>query len=732
MMFTLFGQIGQNADSVLLLYWIGMIICLAVLTGAIIIYLYYRKLLERLPDAVKWKNLEVMVNFLEGRKDELDREIRLQKEEIVKNTGVIDEVARAKQWMDDHQLTIEQLMGEITSMRSEYEKVGKLLQETADNLDVKRRELQELDSQLSAKKLQLGDFEEKMARKSELENTISMQEKRIAELDFVLKDIEQLKKNLEGAKDEYERLCREKNTVSAELQVLLLKKDEMSKDIASLNEQNKLLRQTLDRLEKEITDCKSKLDDLKNKIAESEPKLKGLEERSKRAEDLANQLNELRRDKERLSGEVGDLISSRDSKEKQIAHTFEKLSADLKVLQPPDLETRLEDLKRPVIDSTKEIKFRKDDIGESDWLNEFRRQLNSAGIIFPERTIKAFHTGLKIADISPLVVLAGISGTGKSLLPELYARVLGMHFLQISVQPRWDGPQDLFGFYNYMEHRFKATELSRLLWQMDKYNNPPQKANSPSAQLQNSMALVLLDEMNLARVEYYFSDMLSKLETKRTVNPEITAKRSNAEIEIEAGSLSQKEKNPRLFVGNNILFVGTMNEDESTQTLSDKVIDRANMLRFGKPASTDNKPNIDEIREKMQADALLKYDTWAKWQKQELKGNQKEIYDYLTKINTELGKVGRPFGHRVHQAIIKYIANYPGDSLSWKHAFADQIEMKIMPKLNGLELGSGVTDALKGQLESIVDSLQDQPLKDELNKVFDPSRPFFEWKGVSR
>jgi hypothetical protein len=128
----------------------------------------------------------------------------------------------------------------------------------------------------------------------------------------------------------------------------------------------------------------------------------------------------------------------------------------------------------------------------------------------------------------------------------------------------------------------------------------------------------------------------------------------------------------------------------------------------------------------------LKYDTWAKWQKPELKGNQQEIYDYLTKINTELGKVGRPFGHRVHQAIIKYIANYPVDSLSWKHAFADQIEMKIMPKLNGLELGSGVTDALKGQLESIVDALQDQQLKDELNKVFDPSKPFFEWKGVSR
>ena len=141
-------------------------------------------------------------------------------------------------------------------------------------------------------------------------------------------------------------------------------------------------------------------------------------------------------------------------------------------------------------------------VAEQRCLADFTNLLTEHGFVFNERLLRAFHTGLKCADSSPLVVLAGISGTGKSLLPELYAATLGMNFLPVAVQPRWDGPQDLFGFYNYMEGRYKATELSRLLWQFDRYNNPAANENTGYGTL--PMNLILLDEMNLARVEYYF------------------------------------------------------------------------------------------------------------------------------------------------------------------------------------------------------------------------------------
>src|SRR5262249_42718710 len=98
------------------------------------------------------------------------------------------------------------------------------------------------------------------------------------------------------------------------------------------------------------------------------------------------------------------------------------------------------------------------------------------------------------------------------------------------------------------------------------------------------MLLVLLDEMNLARIEYYFSEFLSKLEVRQSVgNPDDPAQRAPAEIEFEIGPRDTETASFRLWVGGNVLFVGTMNEDESTQTLSDKVLDRANVLRFGRP-----------------------------------------------------------------------------------------------------------------------------------------------------
>ena len=121
---------------------------------------------------------------------------------------------------------------------------------------------------------------------------------------------------------------------------------------------------------------------------------------------------------------------------------------------------------------------------------------------------------MKIGDISPLVVLAGISGTGKSELPRRYAEGMGLHFVILPVQPRWDSPQDLFGFYNYLEKRYKATELARAMVQFELYNQTlwPLPTNWDHSR-SDRMLLVLLDEMNLARVEYYFSEFLSRLET---------------------------------------------------------------------------------------------------------------------------------------------------------------------------------------------------------------------------
>jgi hypothetical protein len=91
----------------------------------------------------------------------------------------------------------------------------------------------------------------------------------------------------------------------------------------------------------------------------------------------------------------------------------------------------------------------------------------SSNLKYNDRTIRAFHTSLKINDISQMTVLAGVSGTGKSLLPRRYAEAMGLHFLQIAVEPRWDSPQDLLGFYNYVEKRYRSTDLARPIHRID-------------------------------------------------------------------------------------------------------------------------------------------------------------------------------------------------------------------------------------------------------------------------
>src|SRR3546814_6253098 len=91
------------------------------------------------------------------------------------------------------------------------------------------------------------------------------------------------------------------------------------------------------------------------------------------------------------------------------------------------------------------------------------------------------------------------------------------------------------------------------------------------------MLMVLLDEMNLARVEYYFSEFLSRLEGRPLDDGAASdADRRASEIDID---VSRKGQTKRVLAGQNVLFVGTMNEDESTLALSDKVLDRANVLR---------------------------------------------------------------------------------------------------------------------------------------------------------
>lgn len=147
---------------------------------------------------------------------------------------------------------------------------------------------------------------------------------------------------------------------------------------------------------------------------------------------------------------------------------------------------------------------------ELQWLDGISQSCIDYGLRFPRRILHAFHTALKTSEWSPITVLAGVSGTGKSELPRLYSHFGGINFLSLSVQPNWDSQESMLGFFNSIDNKFDAQPVLRLLAQSQKA-----KTEGYPHGLEDVISLILMDEMNLAHVELYFAEFLSKLELRR-------------------------------------------------------------------------------------------------------------------------------------------------------------------------------------------------------------------------
>jgi 5-methylcytosine-specific restriction endonuclease McrBC GTP-binding regulatory subunit McrB len=327
-----------------------------------------------------------------------------------------------------------------------------------------------------------------------------------------------------------------------------------------------------------------------------------------------------------------------------------------------------------------------------------------------------------VQDISALVILAGISGTGKSELPQRYADYIGAQKLTLAVQPRWDSPQDLQGFYNYIEKKYKPTDLMRGLYQYQ--HQPDGKRRDDDDPMKDRLVMVLLDEMNLARVEYYFSDFLSKLETRRS---------RTTYLDLDVGSLSILEQERRLAIPQQFLFVGTMNEDETTQSLSDKVLDRANVLTFGKPQQLKLREEASNNTSVPSVEGYVSYSQFQGWMRKPDPDSEivSKLRGYLDRANAIMNELGHPFAHRVYQAIARYVVNYPGvegNEAAFNAALADQFGQKLLPKLRGLML-----DECDEQLEKFSGLINDIGDRDLINAFATARKGHFgqfQWRGV--
>lgn len=172
------------------------------------------------------------------------------------------------------------------------------------------------------------------------------------------------------------------------------------------------------------------------------------------------------------------------------------------------------------------------------------------------RTIQLFFAGLAS---TKLILLQGISGTGKTSLPYSMGKFFKHDATIASVQPSWRDRTELFGYFNEFTKKFNETEVLRRIYEAS-YND--------------DINLIILDEMNIARVEYYFAEMLSILEMpdpsewKLDLVPNSWA---NDPLHLPDGKLQ---------IPQNVWYVGTANNDDSTFAVSDKVYDRALVINL--------------------------------------------------------------------------------------------------------------------------------------------------------
>jgi len=173
-----------------------------------------------------------------------------------------------------------------------------------------------------------------------------------------------------------------------------------------------------------------------------------------------------------------------------------------------------------------------------------------------------------------LIILQGISGTGKTSLPYSFGKYLQLDSTICAVQPAWRDRTELFGYFNEFTKMFNETDFLRAVYEANYYADPH---------------VIVLDEMNIARVEYYFAEMLSVLEMPR---PEewlvdiVTTTWDNDPCLISGG---------KLHVGANTWFVGTINNDDSTFAVADKVYDRAIPIDLDSKATAFEAPDTEPV-----------------------------------------------------------------------------------------------------------------------------------------
>ena len=267
--------------------------------------------------------------------------------------------------------------------------------------------------------------------------------------------------------------------------------------------------------------------------------------------------------------------------------------------------------------------------------------------------IRRFLSGFAV---SHLMIMQGLSGTGKTSLATAFGAYLGNASSVISVQPMWKERADVIGYFNEFTKQFNESALLKKLYE---------------ARYSDDICIIVLDEMNIARVEYFFADFLSLME----LNP------SDRYLEMTSDTWEHDPalfENGRFRIPVNVWFIGTANNDDSTFAISDKVYDRAMVMNLDRKAKPFTAHASSGMR--LSYNEFCTMVDWAKRSYAMTARNRRKVQEIDRYL---MDNYHITYGNRIRKQMEEYVSVYIACGGTEEDALDDFLVKKVLRKLEG-------------------------------------------------
>jgi hypothetical protein len=295
---------------------------------------------------------------------------------------------------------------------------------------------------------------------------------------------------------------------------------------------------------------------------------------------------------------------------------------------------------------------------------EIEAAVSALGGHYPQGEVRRFHAALNFLAHKHFVILSGLSGTGKTQLALKYARAVhGLTttaaqdplLFECPVRPEWTDPSGLTGYYDVLSNRYVVPTFLEAVLVATAHRDSP--------------VFVILDEMNLARVEYYLSDVLSAMETGGALQ----LHSNGVPLEGTTGASVRAE----IPLPPNLFIIGTINVDETTNPVSDKVLDRASVIDMSTVDVSGFLTSLAVRHPELQAACEV-------------------ATAPLLHVHSLMQKHGQGFGYRLIEEFVRYHAFDAEHLQNPAETVTDQLLVqKILVKLRGAERQRALLESLK-------------------------------------